>query len=412
MYLSKLLSFCLVALCFGCAVAADEQLRGTGTVTLQVFGASSKWWLAVLPLNDGGATTTVELQDGTPSASFVAMEPNAGWGYFTSTSASGVGFTCPVTIRLTSSNGDQIVTQLQSIEPDATIDTGAQYTAATAPSPSTPEAPQSTSSPSTPETPQSTSAPLTSKATSDLCDITSTSEEPLKLLVPLYVYPGAAWDSLVDAADQVQIIAIINPNSGPLSTVDSSYTTYLSKLSNAGIEMIGYVHTSYGQRSISDVEADINTWAANYPLITGIFFDEASSDASELPYYTQAYQQAMSKPGYNQVILNPGAEPDQGYYSVSTSIVIFENEASNLAGTNFGSWVTCAPSEAEQSGYKYHFSGIAHTAASGTESTYLSALAAKGMGLVYVTDGLGGCCTYNSLVSYFAQEASALQALN
>jgi hypothetical protein len=228
----------------------------------------------------------------------------------------------------------------------------------------------------------------------------------------LYVYPGAAWDLLVDAASSVKIIAIINPNSGPLSSVDSSYSTYMNKLHNAGIELVGYVHTTYGGRSISDVQADINTYAANYPLVTGIFFDEAANDASQISYYTQAYNFVMSKSGYNQVILNPGVQPDHGYLSISTNIVIFENYATSLAGTNFDSWVTCAPSASEKAGYKYRFSGIVHTAAAGSQASILSTLAAKGMGLVYVTDGEGGCCTYNTLVSYFAQEAAAVQALN
>lgn len=230
-------------------------------------------------------------------------------------------------------------------------------------------------------------------------------------MVPLYVYPGAAWDSLVDAANQVNIIAVINPNSGPLPTVDSAYSTYMNKLHEAGIQILGYVHTSYGERSISDVEADVDTYATQYPLVTGIFFDEAASDAGSLSYYTQAYDFVMSKPGYDQVILNHGVQPDQGYASISTSMVIFENYASTLASTNFDSWITCAPDADSQAGYKYHFTGIAHTASLSEQASILQTLATKGMGLVYVTDGEGGCCTYNELVSYFSTEVSAIQAL-
>jgi hypothetical protein len=51
-----------------------------------------------------------------------------------------------------------------------------------------------------------------------------------------------------------EIIAIINPNSGPDSAgPDSSYTTYMKKLTAAGVDMVGYVHTSYGARAVSDV---------------------------------------------------------------------------------------------------------------------------------------------------------------
>jgi len=232
------------------------------------------------------------------------------------------------------------------------------------------------------------------------------------LLVPLYVYPGSAWDDLIAAASQVQIIAIINPNSGPLTTVDSSYATYMTKMANAGIEMVGYVHTLYGARDIATVESEIDTWATKYPLIKGIFLDEAANDAANIAYYTQTYNYIMAKPGYEHTILNPGQQPDTGYLAISTNIVIFENYATTLASTSYSSWVTCAPNAAAKSGYKYKFSGIVHTAPAGSESNYVDTVHNMGMGLVYVTDGIGGCCTYNTLTSYFAQEATTVQALN
>jgi len=226
------------------------------------------------------------------------------------------------------------------------------------------------------------------------------------------VYPGTAWDELIDAADEVEIIAIINPNSGPLSSVDSNYATYMTKFETAGIKMIGYVHTSFGTRAIADVQTDIDTWASTYPLITGIFLDEAASDSSEISYYTQVYQYVMSKTGYDQSIMNPGVEPDPGYLSISTSIVIFENFGSDLPTTTFSSTITCAPNESEKVGYKYKFSAIAHTTAVADMESYLSIMSNDGIGLVYVTDGLSGCCTYNALVSYFSTEASTLSSLN
>jgi len=226
------------------------------------------------------------------------------------------------------------------------------------------------------------------------------------------VYPGAAWDQLIAAASQVNIIAIINPNSGPIATVDSSYATYMTKLQNAGIEMVGYVHTTYGDRAIADVKADIDTWATKYPLIHGIFLDEASTAASELTYYTQVYQYVMGKSGYVHSILNPGLQPDAGYLDISTNIMVYEDTAAGLASTTFASWVTCAPSASEKAGYKYRFSGIAHTATSSNAASYLAKMQNMGIGLVYVTDGVAGCCTYNSLVSYFASEAASVQSLN
>jgi len=231
-------------------------------------------------------------------------------------------------------------------------------------------------------------------------------------LVPLYVYPGAGWDALIAVASKVKIIAIINPNSGPLATVDSTYASYMTKMKNAGIEMVGYVYTSYGARALSSVQADINTYATKYPLVTGIFLDEGANDASMLTFYTSVYNTIVALPGFVHVILNPGVQPDQGYLAITTNIVIYENYATSLASTSYSNWITCATTSAQKSGYKYKFSGIVHTAAASSQASYISTLHNMGMGLVYITDGVGGCCTYNTLVSYLTAEVASIQALN
>jgi hypothetical protein len=229
----------------------------------------------------------------------------------------------------------------------------------------------------------------------------------------LYVYPGAAWDNVVAAANSgVKIIAIINPNSGPsASGPDSAYKTYMQKLLNAGVEMVGYVHTLYGDRSITDVNNEITTYASKYTGVTGIFLDEASASSSDITYYTQVYNHIMSK-GFKHSILNPGTQPDQGYVPISTNIVIFEDAGSKLTSGRFASWVKCAPNAAQKAGYKYKFSGIAHTTSSGSMQSVINNMQNSGMGLVYVTDGAGGCCTYNTLASYFTSQASYVDSLN
>jgi len=235
------------------------------------------------------------------------------------------------------------------------------------------------------------------------CTAVPTSQEPLKLLVPLYVYPGAAWDQVIQGASKVSTIAIINPNSGP-STPDSSYITYMNNLKNAKVEMVGYVYTTYGNRDINAVKADIDTYASKYPLLTGIFFDEAAASEAELSFYSQAYNYAIQK-GFQHVILNPGTQPAQGYFSVSTSIVVFEDMGTKFNSQSF-SVVTCSPNA------KYKYAAIAHSTASSGASSLLSSMESKGMGLVYVTDGAAGCCTYNQLVTYYSAEASTVQSIN
>jgi len=231
-------------------------------------------------------------------------------------------------------------------------------------------------------------------------------------LVPLYVDPGTEWDELITAAESgTPIIAIINPDSGPVSSgPDSSYTTYMNKFKDAGIEMVGYIATGYASKSVADVSAEVDTYASKYSGLTGIFLDECSAEAGDVAHYEQIYTYILSKSGYVYDIINPGTQPDQGYLTASTNIVVFESPASSWS--TFSSWVTCAPSAAEKAGYKYKFSAIAYAASQSQMQSLVTEMANSGMGMVFVTDGAEGCCTYNDLTSYFAAEASAVSSVN
>ena len=430
-------------------------------MSLHVFASSSSWWIAVKPGGDNGLTTKIELKDSTMT-DYGVLVANKDWGYY-AISSPGRPFVGPFSFRLTSTSGGSITVQVGNVVPDQTIDTGSAYGGATAPTtkpttapttkPTTaPASPAPTTKPTTaPTTPSPTTRPTTAPATpspttrptsaatsaptsapttaptkapttaptaapttapsTDLCAITSVKTEPVKIMVPLYVYPGAAWDTIIAAASTVKILAIINPNSGPVATVDSAYSTYMTKLKTAGVDQVGYVYTSYGNRDLAALKADIDTYASKYPLLTGIFLDEAASDASKLPFYTQVYEHIKSK-GYVHAILNPGTAPDQGYLAISSNIMIYENYGTSLATTTFSSWVKCATTATQKSGYKYRFSGIAHTASASVQASYVQNMVNKGIGYVYTTDGAGGCCTYNSLTTYFPQLAAAVATIN
>jgi len=378
----------LLAAIFGCAFANVEQVEAASTVQLHMFASSSIWWVAVQPRNDNGLTSKVEIKDA--SSSFSPLVANKDWGYW-SVSASNRAFSTPLSFRLTSTSGATIIVQVNSFVPDAVIDSGAVFgVSSTAPvdsatskpttAPSTAPSTAPTTRPPTSPTTRPTTAPTTRPTTAptpstapttrpstapttrpttapvigDLCGLTSAKSEPLKIMVPLYVYPGAAWDALIAAASKVKIVAIINPNSGPISTVDSTYATYMTKLKNAGVEMVGYVYTSYGVRDVNAVKADIDTYVSKYPLVTGIFLDEAANEASKIPFYTQVYNHIMSKPGYKHTILNPGVQPDQGYLAISTNIMAYENYASSLSSASYSSWMKCASSASQKTDYKYN----------------------------------------------------------
>jgi len=197
-------------------------------------------------------------------------------------------------------------------------------------------------------------------------------------------------------------MAIINPDSGPGGAPDSTYVTYMNKLHAAGVTLVGYVHTSYGARAIADVKADIETYASEWPLIVGIFLDEAATTASELSYYQQLYTYITGIPGYQHVIINPGTVPAAGYSSAATMIVAYEDTSSKFSSSSVPSGASCANKD------QYAAIAYASSSASNMQSTLTSILSKGFYGYVYITDGSDVCCVYNDLASYYSSMVSAV----
>jgi len=431
-------------------VSANEQ-SSSSTISVSLFSGSNSYWVAIAVQNAKVDTASIQLKDTASGASYASMDYNNGWRFWTYTTPSGAGFQFPLSFVLTSVDGGQIVVDNVNLGVD-TIDTGVQYSSSSstatvttttqapsaaarakshstttttttapkkssttttkAPTTTTTKAPSKTTTTTTkaPSKTTTTTTKAPSKTTTTTTKAASTStaspssatgcSAPIKLLVPLYTYPGASWDSVAAGAANVQTVAIINPNSGPGTGPDSSYDTYMAKLQAAGVEMIGYVHTSYGARAIADVKADIDLYASEFPLLVGIFLDEAADTAAEVSYYSELYTYIMSLPGYKYDVINPGTVPTEGYLAVSTQIVSFEDTAAAFASSADPSFASCSN--------KDQFSVIAYAASStSTMESVLATAKSKGYyGWVYVTDGAAGGSTYNVLASYYATQAS------
>jgi len=217
--------------------------------------------------------------------------------------------------------------------------------------------------------------------------------------------PGSAWNTVIAAAALVPTIAIINPDNGPGSKIESIYSTNIPLLAAAGVTVVGYVHTSYGARAIADVKADIDLYATQYPHLSGIFVDETATTASEVSYYEELYSYIMSMPGWTVDIINPGTVPASGYANAATIIVTYEDVTSGFANSANPSWATAAN--------KAEFAMITYSGTSSSMQTALSAAKSKGYyGWVYVTDQSESGNTYGSVPSFYAAEAAYIASLN
>jgi hypothetical protein len=173
---------------------------------------------------------------------------------------------------------------------------------------------------------------------------------PGATIVPLYTRPDdESWPALIAAKKAhptVGIIAVVNPNSGPGSAVEASYTAGIAKLIAANIRVLGYVGTDYTAKTPATVKADVDRWKMFYPGLHGIFFDEQSNKAEHVAYYRDLSQYAKSQ-GLSYTVGNPGADTAEAFVGALDMMLIYENdgvpELSRLQGwhtkhppSNFG----------------------------------------------------------------------------
>ncbi|CAM9793614.1 unnamed protein product, partial [Ectocarpus fasciculatus] len=204
-----------------------------------------------------------------------------------------------------------------------------------------------------------------------------------KLIIPGYFYP-ALWNpdtewSVVAGLPHEGII-IMNPHNGPGSSVNSDYVSAVANARAAGFTVIGYVHTSYTARSDADVRRDVDSYQAFYN-IDGIFVDEVSSAAAEVPYYTNVSNHVYAINDSYIVVLNFGVAPDEGYIPVADVMMSFEQ--------TFESYDTSytAPSFVDN----YPASKFAHLVHATPASNWRAALNMsfeRNAGYVYITDDI------------------------
>lgn len=105
----------------------------------------------------------------------------------------------------------------------------------------------------------------------------------------------------VSSNPDVKFTIIVNPDNGPGGSTTLQDKNFLAKFpklaAHSNARLIGYVKTGWGDRAISEVEADIKQYA-DWPsssgdssfAVQGIFLDEGATQYNEatVAYYEQA----------------------------------------------------------------------------------------------------------------------------
>jgi len=160
------------------------------------------------------------------------------------------------------------------------------------------------------------------------------------IIVPLYIYPvEQAWEPLAAAAKRhanINFLVIINPNNGPGAEPlpDGSYTAslhHLQRISN--IQLLGYVHCTYGRRPLQDVCRDVDryySWNTQQLRVDGIFVDEVPSAAETVPYmahlarHVRSVWTCHSMAVGGVLVFNPGVVVHADLVELADYVVAFE----------------------------------------------------------------------------------------
>ena len=220
----------------------------------------------------------------------------------------------------------------------------------------------------------------------------SLAQAATQVILPLYAYPTDSEWTIVESSlaeyPAIDFLIIINPSNGPeTSSPNSDWQTGITKLKSYGnCQIIGYIPTQDTGRAISEVESDVDMYAA-WPAsirVSGIFFDEVT--LNDVSYYSTLSSYAKSKLSPGIVVLNPGSVAATEYFSFS-QVMVYEDTYDNYIGGK----VPGPPAGTEGAS-----SIIIYSMPDSTDafSTLLSTFVSSGYAAVYLTDDPA---TYQSL---------------
>jgi hypothetical protein len=241
--------------------------------------------------------------------------------------------------------------------------------------------------------------------------VAATTRPKLQILLPLYSYPNwyhpdrYLWTQVAAAADRVEITAIINPNNGPGGMPNSDYQQGIADLQQGGVKLVGYIHTSYGNRNLAAIERDLDTYGKYFDL-DGIFVDEVTTNRHQINYNHHIDRYIKSHLKLKQTILNPGTTIDENYLAqaIGDTIVLFENDLLAWEKYQPPAYITKYP--------RSKFAALIHTN-SDINSMFASIdrAIARGFGQIYVTDGHNrppASNPWNTLPSYWQEQVNYL----
>jgi Spherulation-specific family 4 len=233
------------------------------------------------------------------------------------------------------------------------------------------------------------------------------SQPPTGIVIPMFTnYSLIEVDRIIQAKSDnpsVPFLVVANPSGGPGPAYNATYAAGIKSLQDAGITVLGYVPTTWGERDPSTVEHEALQFYQWYG-VDGIYLDqmynlEYSKTGVFMPTYYSTLTQFLKAHGLGLIFGNSGA--DVPYYFVGIVSTIGDFENAHLPKLSMiGGW---------HSGFvKSNFAFFSYNISS--LDPYYIASASDYEGYMYMTNGQRPF-PYNHLPPYFDQLVSDLRSL-
>ena len=216
--------------------------------------------------------------------------------------------------------------------------------------------------------------------------------------VPAYFYASNIWAQAINTRPAPAVM-LLNVDNGVGTAPLSHFQTLVRQAHDAGITVLGYSSTSYGQRAVGSVETEVREYESWYG-VNGIFLDLTQGTPGEFSYYRTLADFIRSTIPNGVVWLNPGDYPDPSFMSIANVVMVFEGPYSSYVSDQIPSWIS-----------QYSPSQFAHVIYETPPSDLGSAVSLsreRRAGHLFVTDLSGAGNPYGALPSYWSQENGAI----
>lgn len=224
----------------------------------------------------------------------------------------------------------------------------------------------------------------------------------LKRLVPAYFSPGGGakyWDALIEAASEVEVVAIANPENGPGKKPNGDYRRYIEKAVAYGAAVLGYVRTDYGRVPLKKIQEDVRKWLDWYAPVNGFFFDEQWWDDKNeqgvdmISHYRAIFDYARQQVakracGGGLIVSNPGTVCSERYLTEARADVLCLYESpERREEADAKKFRDFTPPAWMKSHQPRHFASLVlHVESVETMREYLRKAASGGFGYAYLTE--------------------------